>query len=80
MKFDCLDSVCPGMHLANQSLFIELALLLWSFRIVQRPGALIDTNAFCDVVTARALPFEVDVIPRMDVTRLKEMMTDGYTD
>jgi hypothetical protein len=65
------------MHLANQSLFIELALLLWSFRIAQRPDALIDTNAFCDVVTARALPFEVDVIPRMDVTRLKEMITDG---
>jgi len=72
--------VCPGMHLASQSLFIELALLLWSFRIAQRPEAPIDTGAFSDVVTARALPFEVDVIPRMDVTRLKEMITDGYVD
>ncbi|KAJ8585617.1 cytochrome P450 [Rhizopogon salebrosus TDB-379] len=66
--------VCPGQHLANQSLFISLALLLWSFRIAQRPDHPIDTKAFSDAVTARALPFEVDAIPRMDMARLKEMM------
>jgi hypothetical protein len=47
---------------------------LWSFRIAQRPDRPIDTKAFSDAVTARALPFEVDAFPRMDVARLKEMM------
>ena len=69
--------VCPGMHLANQSLYIQLALVLWSCRIAQRPDRPIDTSAFSDVVTARALPFEVDVVPRMDVVRLRELMTEG---
>ncbi|KAG1818707.1 cytochrome P450, partial [Suillus subaureus] len=35
--------VCPGLHLANHSLYISLAFLLWSFRIAQRPDAPIDT-------------------------------------
>jgi hypothetical protein len=68
------------MHLANQSLYINLALLLWSFRIAQLPDRPIDPSAFTDVVTARALPFEVDVIPRMDVVRLRELITVGYMD
>jgi len=69
--------VCPGLHLANHSLYISLALLLWSFRIVQRPDAPINTHAFLDAVIARAMPFEIDVIPRIEVARLKELMTDG---
>ncbi|KAG2093096.1 cytochrome P450 [Suillus discolor] len=36
--------VCPGMHLANQSLYIAIAFLLWSFRIAQRPDSPIDTR------------------------------------
>ncbi|KAG1797387.1 cytochrome P450 [Suillus plorans] len=67
--------VCPGMHLANHSLYINLALLLWSFRIAQRPGAPINTHAFSDAVIAHAAPFEIDVIPRMKVAKLKEMTT-----
>ncbi|KAG2356835.1 cytochrome P450, partial [Suillus spraguei] len=31
--------VCPGLHLANNSLYITFALLLWSFCIAQRPDA-----------------------------------------
>ncbi|KAG2038135.1 cytochrome P450 [Suillus americanus] len=72
--------VCPGLHLANHSLYISLALLLWSFRIAQRPDAPIDTNAFRDAVIARAAPFDVDVIPRIEVAKLKDLMTDGCMD
>jgi hypothetical protein len=75
-----IQSVCPGLHLANHSLYITLAFLLWSFRIVQRPDAPIDTNAFSDTVTPHAAPFEIDVIPRVEVEKLRAMMTDGCTD
>ncbi|KAG2106591.1 cytochrome P450 [Suillus discolor] len=69
--------VCPGLHLANHSLYISLALLLWSFHIAQRPDAPINTHAFLDAVIAHAMPFEIDVIPRIEVAKLKELMTDG---
>ncbi|KAG2138626.1 cytochrome P450 [Suillus bovinus] len=72
--------VCPGLHLANHSLYISLALLLWSFRIAQRPDAPINTHAFLDAVIARAAPFEIDVIPRIEVAKLKELMTDRCID
>ncbi|KAG1740507.1 cytochrome P450 [Suillus paluster] len=67
--------VCPGMHLANQSMFINLALLFWSFRIAQRPDAPINVHAFSDAVISHAEPFEIDVIPRIEVAKLREMMT-----
>ncbi|KAG2075334.1 cytochrome P450 [Suillus decipiens] len=67
--------VCPGQHLANHSLYITLALLLWSFRVAQRPNAPINTHAFSDSVIPHAAPFEIDVIPRMEVAKLREMMT-----
>jgi len=57
------------MHLANKSLYITLTFLLWSFRISQRPDALIDTHAFSDTLMSHAAPFEVDFIPRTDVTK-----------
>ncbi|KAF9235332.1 cytochrome P450 [Melanogaster broomeanus] len=42
--------VCPGLHLANGSIYINAALLLWSFRIAERPDAPIDVDAFSDTV------------------------------
>ncbi|KAG2128831.1 cytochrome P450 [Suillus cothurnatus] len=67
--------VCPGLYLANNSLYITLALLLWSFRIVERPGAPINTHAFSDAVIPHAAPFEIDVIPRVEVAKLRAMMS-----
>ncbi|KAG1809606.1 cytochrome P450 [Suillus subaureus] len=67
--------VCPGRHLAENSMYIALALLFWSFRFDQRPDAPINTRA-SDTVVSRPAPFEVDAIPRIEVARLKEMMAD----
>jgi cytochrome P450 len=67
--------VCPGLYLANNSLYITLALLLWSFRIVERPDAPINTHAFSDAVIPHAAPFEIDVIPRVEVAKLRAMMS-----
>ncbi|KAG2360523.1 cytochrome P450 [Suillus spraguei] len=69
--------VCPGLHLANNSLYITLAFLLWSFRIVQRPDAPINTHGFGDAVIPHAARFEIEVIPRIEVAKLRAMMTDG---
>jgi len=62
------------MHLANRSLFIALALLLWSFRVVERPEAPIDTTPDRDNAVAHLAHFEVDVVPRIREAQLREMM------
>ncbi|KAF8553151.1 cytochrome P450, partial [Imleria badia] len=67
--------VCPGQHVANKSLYINLALLLWSFHIVEKADAPIDTNDHADGVVARAAPFDVKFIPRIEEGRLKQMMS-----
>ena len=62
------------MYLANRSIFIGLALLLWSFQVVELPEALIDTTPDADNVVAHLAPFEVKFVPRMGEARLREMM------
>lgn len=74
---DCMCTmrrVCPGMYLANDSLFITFALLLWSFRIFERPDAPIDPDAYTDTLISRPFPFEVDFVPRMDEKLLRMTM------
>ncbi|KAF9221215.1 cytochrome P450 [Gyrodon lividus] len=66
--------ICPGLYLANQSLYINLALILWSFRIAQCPDAPIDTSAYTDTMISHAAPFEVEFMPRMEERRLREMV------
>ncbi|KAI6022242.1 cytochrome P450, partial [Pisolithus microcarpus] len=66
--------VCPGMYLANDSLFITMASLLWSFRIVERPEAPIDADAYTDTLISRPYPFKVDFVPRLDVKLLRTVM------
>jgi cytochrome P450 len=69
--------VCPGQHLANRSLYINLALLLWSFHIAQRPDAPIDVEDYTDTVISYAAPFEVDFVPRIEEWQLREMMSQA---
>jgi hypothetical protein len=69
-----LDRVCPGLHLANGSIYINVALLLWSFRILERADAPIDVDTFRDTVITCTAPFQVDFVPRMEEEKLREMM------
>lgn len=69
--------VCPGQHIASRSIFIDLALLLWSFQIRERPDAPIDVDAFDESVTLEWHPFEVEFVPRVDETKLREVMEEG---
>lgn len=68
--------VCPGQHVANRSLYINLALLLWSFRILQRPEAPIELGAsgFRDAFVFDPKPFEVQFVPRVEEQWLRGLM------
>ncbi|KAH7922012.1 cytochrome P450 [Leucogyrophana mollusca] len=66
--------VCPGQHVANRSIYINLALLLWSFRLAENPAAPIDTSAFSRGVIAHAAPFEVIFTPRTEEKVLRGML------
>ncbi|KZV67837.1 cytochrome P450 [Peniophora sp. CONT] len=57
--------VCVGKHVANNSLFIEIAISLWAFTLANVKGQKIDVDAFLDEgVVVRPQPFQVDIQPR----------------
>ncbi|KAH7922014.1 cytochrome P450 [Leucogyrophana mollusca] len=66
--------VCPGQHVANRSIYINFALLLWSFRLAQNSAVPIDTSAFSVGVMAHAAPFEVIFTPRTEEKVLRGML------
>lgn len=65
--------VCPGQHVANRSIFINTALILWAFRLSENPAAKIDTRAFSDTATVHAAPFEVCLEKRIDENLIREL-------
>lgn len=69
--------VCPGQHVANRSLFINTALILWAFRLSENPAAKIDTLAFSDTANIHAAPFEICLEKRMDESVIRELCTSG---
>ncbi|THH11537.1 hypothetical protein EW145_g596 [Phellinidium pouzarii] len=64
--------VCPGQHVANRSVYISSACLLWAFNISQDPSSPIDPLAFTDTANAHPLPFRAKFEPRLQ--NLKEFM------
>ncbi|KAI6146887.1 cytochrome P450 [Pisolithus tinctorius] len=60
--------VCPGMYLANDSLFHNHGLP------PLRPDAPIDVDAYTDTLISRPYPCKVDFVPRLDVNVLRAMM------
>jgi hypothetical protein len=61
--------VCPGQHIANRSVFINTALLLWAFKIAEDPAHPIDPMAFTDTANVHPLPFVAKFEPRIDNLR-----------
>ncbi|KAA1072847.1 hypothetical protein PGTUg99_019654 [Puccinia graminis f. sp. tritici] len=72
---------CAGITIADRSMFINTANLLWSFDIkekVDNNGNVIelDRMAFEDATNSRPKPFEVDFVPRVpDLRRAIEEMS-----
>ena len=62
--------ICPGQVLANRSLFINVALLLWAFRMTEDPETPIDTLGFTDTANTHPLPFKVVFEAREGAERL----------
>ncbi|KAI0792853.1 cytochrome P450 [Abortiporus biennis] len=58
--------VCPGQHLADRSLFINTAMLLWAFDIAEDPSAPINTMNFTDTANVQVSPFKVKLDPRIE--------------
>ncbi|KIJ62332.1 hypothetical protein HYDPIDRAFT_42090 [Hydnomerulius pinastri MD-312] len=71
--------VCPGQHVANRSVFLNTALILWAFRISENPSAPIDTMAFSDTANMHAAPFEAKFEPRVPVEKIQKLL-EGYGD
>ncbi|KAG1854466.1 cytochrome P450 [Suillus subalutaceus] len=69
--------VCPGQHVANRSIFINTALILWAFRLSENPAAKIDTLAFSDAATIHAAPFEICFEKRIDENLIRELCAPG---
>ncbi|OCH86139.1 cytochrome P450 [Obba rivulosa] len=63
---------CPGQHIAERSLFINCALLLWAFSISQDPSKPIDTYAMVDSIIAHPLPFAANYQRR--ISNLEELI------
>jgi len=64
--------VCPGQHLANRSVFLNTAFILWAFDISQDPKFPIDSLAFTDTTNSHPLPFKVNFEAR--INNLKEVV------
>ncbi|KAL5339641.1 cytochrome P450 [Aspergillus crustosus] len=56
--------ICPGMHLAENSLFITIAKILWAFRVVAVGKVDLSDEAFLPGSMTVPKPFEVRFVPR----------------
>jgi hypothetical protein len=72
-----LCDACPVYTSPHRSPYINSALLLWSIRIVERPDAPIDVNAFTDSLISCPVLFKADFVPTMKEDRFREMMREG---
>ncbi|KAJ3487188.1 hypothetical protein NLI96_g3713 [Meripilus lineatus] len=68
---------CPGQPVADRSVFINTALLLWSFNISEDPSAPIDTMNFKLGITVDIHPFKLIFNPRVE--DLKQHLTSDFT-
>ncbi|KAH7912664.1 cytochrome P450 [Hygrophoropsis aurantiaca] len=71
--------VCPGQHVANRSIYINTALVLWAFRLRENLSALIDTSlyAFSDTANMHAKPFEVIFEKRIEEETIRGLVAGG---
>jgi hypothetical protein len=65
--------VCLGQHVANRSVFINTALILWAFRLSENPAAKIDTFGFTDTANMHAFPFEICFEERVNEKVIREL-------
>ncbi|KAG0696776.1 cytochrome P450 [Suillus ampliporus] len=69
--------VCPGQYVAQRSVFINTAVILWAFRLSENPAAKIDPFAFSDTTNIQAAPFEICLEKRIDESVIRELCAPG---
>ncbi|CAH7688066.1 cytochrome P450 [Phakopsora pachyrhizi] len=59
---------CPGIHIAERSLYITFSRILWAFEIIKYTdddkSSMIDLNNFSTGFSSSPLPFKVKILPR----------------
>jgi len=68
--------VCPGQHVANRSIYINLALIFWAFRIVPKLGHKLDLDSWTDGPVSRLPPFEVKFELRQNAEAIRRAMNE----
>ncbi|EXJ74999.1 uncharacterized protein A1O5_01695 [Cladophialophora psammophila CBS 110553] len=63
--------ICPGIHIAERTLFLAAARLLWTFEIRKAKDAYgrdidVDMDEVTQSIAARPLPFPCNFVPRSD--------------
>jgi hypothetical protein len=58
--------MCPGIHLAERSMWRVTAKLLWAFEFQEIEGKPLDINAFTSSNLMRPLPYQVKVKVRSE--------------
>lgn len=66
--------ICPGQHVALNSVLINAALMLWAFEIGKAKDehgneVEIDTLAFTNTANSHPLPFQAEFRPRIEGIR-----------
>jgi cytochrome P450 len=61
--------ICPGANLAENSLYIALAKILWAFDIQPKEGATYDTFAYTEGFNIRPRKFECEIRVRSEAHR-----------
>ncbi|KAA1472647.1 cytochrome P450 [Dentipellis sp. KUC8613] len=56
--------VCPGKHLAGQSLFLVVSNMCFYFDIAEKEGAPVDTQRYTPGFIMQPEPFECSIVPR----------------
>ncbi|KAH0838698.1 cytochrome P450 [Lanmaoa asiatica] len=68
--------ICPGLHVANRSIFMNAALILWAFRISEDPKAPVDSFDFSDTANQIAAPFRVVFEPRSSSAHIRRLCAE----
>lgn len=74
------NRICPGQHVANRSIFINAALILWAFRLSEDPKAPIDSFDFSDTINQIAAPFQVIFESRLSEAQIRHLCTEADDD
>lgn len=71
--------VCPGQHVANRSLFINLALMFWAFNISapkEGEGKRLNPDAWTDAIASHPAPFQVRFDLRMEEGKMRRCLEE----